>query len=114
MGLLPPSKDALRQHIYRASYQAGYLWRQSVEELDIPDLILSNGVGKQILREISNLYERIVSLPSRLRISLKLVHVRLESAKAVNLYVPMLHAYSCVNVVEVVSELFITVVLKVH
>ena len=114
MGLLPPRKDALRQHIYRASYQAGYLWRQSVEELDIPDLILSNGVGKQILREISNLYERIVSLPSRLRISLKLVHVRLESAKAVNLYVPMLHAYPCVNVVEVVSELFITVVLKVH
>ena len=35
--LLPPSKEALRQHIYRASYQAGYLWRQSVEELDIPD-----------------------------------------------------------------------------
>ena len=35
--LLPPSKDTLRQHIYRASYQAGYLWRQSVEELDIPD-----------------------------------------------------------------------------
>ena len=35
--LLPPSKDALRQHIYRTSYQAGYLWRQSVEELDIPD-----------------------------------------------------------------------------
>ena len=35
--LLPPNKDALRRHIYRASYQAGYLWRQSVEELDIPD-----------------------------------------------------------------------------
>lgn len=34
---LPPSKEALRQHIYRASYQAGYLWRQSVEELDIPN-----------------------------------------------------------------------------
>ena len=24
-------------NIYRASYQAGYLWRQSVEKLDIPD-----------------------------------------------------------------------------
>ena len=24
-------------HIYRASYQAGDLWRQSLEELDIPD-----------------------------------------------------------------------------
>ena len=33
--LLPPSKEALRQHIYRVSYQAGYLWRQSAEELDI-------------------------------------------------------------------------------
>ena len=28
--LLPPSKEPLRQHIYRASYQAGYLWRQPV------------------------------------------------------------------------------------
>ena len=112
LGLLPPSKDALRQHIYRASYQAGYLWRQSVEELDIPDLILSNGAGKQILREISNLYERIVSLPSRLRISLKLVHVRLESAKAVNVHVPMMYAYPYADVVEVVSELYITVVLN--
>ena len=35
--LLPPSKEALRQHIYRLSYQAGYLWRQPAEELDIPD-----------------------------------------------------------------------------
>ena len=25
LGLLPPSKEALHQHIYRASYQAGYL-----------------------------------------------------------------------------------------
>ena len=36
--LLPPSKEELRQHIYHAFYQAGYLWRQSVEELDTPDL----------------------------------------------------------------------------
>ena len=35
--LLTPSKEALRQHIYCASYQAGYLRRQSVEELVIPD-----------------------------------------------------------------------------
>ena len=35
--ILPASKEALCQHIYRASYQDGYLWRQSVEELDIPD-----------------------------------------------------------------------------
>ena len=34
--LLPASKEALCQHIYRASYQAGYLWRHPVEELDIP------------------------------------------------------------------------------
>ena len=33
--LLPLSKDAPRQHIYCASYEAEYLWRQSVEELDI-------------------------------------------------------------------------------
>ena len=25
--VLPPSKEALRQHIYRVSYQGGYLWR---------------------------------------------------------------------------------------
>ena len=35
--LLPSSKEALCQHIYCASCQAGYLWRQCVEELDIPD-----------------------------------------------------------------------------
>ena len=34
---LPPSKDALYQHVLRACYQAGYLWWQSVEELEIPD-----------------------------------------------------------------------------
>ena len=37
MHLLPPSKEASHQHIYGASYQAGYLWRGCVEELDIPD-----------------------------------------------------------------------------
>ena len=34
---LPPSREALYQHTLRASYQTGYLWRQSVEELEIPD-----------------------------------------------------------------------------
>ena len=34
---LPPSKEALLQHVLRASYQAGYLWWQSAEELKIPD-----------------------------------------------------------------------------
>ena len=34
---LTPSKEALLQHVLRASYQAGYLWWQSVEELKIPD-----------------------------------------------------------------------------
>ena len=73
--LLPPSKEALRQHIYRASYQAGYLWRQSAEELDIPDP--GQWGWKKPLREISNLYGRLVSLLSRLRIPLKLAHLRL-------------------------------------
>ena len=57
-------------------------------------------------RKISNLYGRI---QSRLRISLKFVPVRLESAKPVNVHVPMLQVYPCVDVVEVVSELYITV-----
>ena len=43
---------------------------------------------------------------------IKLVHGRLESAKAVNVHVPMLHAYPCADAVEVVSELYITVVLN--
>ena len=34
---LPPSKEALHQHVLRASYQAGYLWWQSAEELKTPD-----------------------------------------------------------------------------
>ena len=75
-------------------------------------LTLNNGVGIQISREIFNLHGRLVNLPSRLRTSLKLAHVRLKSAKAVNVHVPMLHAYTFVNVVEVVSELYITSVLN--
>ena len=75
-------------------------------------LTLNNGVGIQISSEISNLHGRLVNLPSRLRTSLKLAHVRLKRAKAVNVHVPMLHAYTFVNVVEVVSELYITVVLN--
>ena len=35
--LSPPSKEALSEHIYCASYQAGYLLKQSVEELDISE-----------------------------------------------------------------------------
>ena len=35
--LSPPSKEALSQHIYCASYQAGYLLKQSIEELDISE-----------------------------------------------------------------------------
>ena len=34
---LPPCKEALCQHVVRASYQAGHLWWQSVEELKILD-----------------------------------------------------------------------------
>ena len=34
---LPPNINSLCQHVLRACYQAGYLWRQSVEEVDIPD-----------------------------------------------------------------------------
>ena len=34
---LPPSINSLFQHVLRASHQAGYLWRQSVEEVNIPD-----------------------------------------------------------------------------
>ena len=71
-------------------------------------LTLSNGVGKQTLREISNPYGRLVSLQSWLRISLKLVHVKLESAKDVNMHIPMLHAFLCMDVVEIVYELYIT------
>ena len=40
------------------------------------------------------------------------VHVRLESAKAVNVHKPMLDAYLFADAVEVVSELYITVVLN--
>ena len=75
-------------------------------------LILNNGVGIQISSEISYLHGRLVNLLSRWRTSLKLAHVRLESAKAVNVHVPILHAYTFVNVVEFVSELYITAVLN--
>ena len=39
-------------------------------------------------------------------------HVRLESAKGINAYVPILHDYPCADAVEVLSEVYITVVLN--
>ena len=37
---LPPSRGALREHAKRASYQAGYLWMEALENLSLPDAIL--------------------------------------------------------------------------
>ena len=34
---LPPGRDALVQHIKRACLQAGYLWRESIEDFQLPD-----------------------------------------------------------------------------
>ena len=37
MESLPPTSDALYQHALRASYQAGYVWQQSLEAFqDLP------------------------------------------------------------------------------
>ena len=34
---LPPGRDALTEHIKRACYQAGYLWRESSDNVSLPD-----------------------------------------------------------------------------
>ena len=34
---LPPSQEALIHHTKRACYQAGYLWRESIDNFDLPD-----------------------------------------------------------------------------
>ena len=34
---LPPGKDALMQHVKRAIFQVGYLWREAVSDFTIPD-----------------------------------------------------------------------------
>ena len=34
---LPPSSEPLFQHTKRACYQAGYLWNESFENIDLPD-----------------------------------------------------------------------------
>ena len=34
---LPPSREALTQHAKRACYQAGFLWKESLEDFDLPD-----------------------------------------------------------------------------
>ena len=47
---LPPTQDALTQHIKRAAYQAGYCWAQTM--IEVPELHLRlNGVGRRRLRE---------------------------------------------------------------
>ena len=73
---------------------------------------MNNGNGKNTLIEISNPYGQFVSLQPELRITLKLVLVRLESVKAVNMHEPMLYAYTFADAVEVVSEVYITVFLN--
>ena len=35
--LLPPSRETLKSHAYLLAFQSGYLWRQCVKELDIPN-----------------------------------------------------------------------------
>ena len=34
---LPPSRDALLQHTKRACYQAGYLWSETISNVELPD-----------------------------------------------------------------------------
>ena len=34
---LPPSRDQLINYTKRACYQAGYLWRESIDNFDLPD-----------------------------------------------------------------------------
>ena len=103
--LLPPSKEALRQHIYRASYQAGYLWRQSVEELDIPDPE-QWGYKKKSKGDFQPLWTT-----SQSSVTVK-NSIETCSCKTGNGHEPMLHAYPFANAVEVVSEFNITVVLN--
>ena len=43
---------------------------------------------------------------------MKHVYVRLEREKSVNVHVPLLHAYPCVDAVEVVTDIYITVILN--
>ena len=103
-----------RQNIYRASYQAGYFWRQSVEELDIPDpeQWCWKKYSKWFFQHLWTTYGQLNCIQLWLRISLRLVHVRLESAKAANVHEPMLHAHPFADAEEVVPELYITVVLN--
>ena len=35
--IVPPSKNALLQHVKRACYQAGYLWKEALSNIEIPD-----------------------------------------------------------------------------
>ena len=34
---LPPSREALSQHVKRSCYQAGYLWQESLSDLSLPE-----------------------------------------------------------------------------
>ena len=103
--LLPPSKEALRQHIYRASYQAGYLWRQSAEELDIPDPG-QWGWKKNSKGDFQPLWTTTQSSVTAEN------SIETCSSKTGNVHEPMLHVYPFVDAVEVVSELYITVLLN--
>ena len=77
---LPPSKDALHQYLLRACYQAGYLWQQSLEEIDIPDPGEGDGSFTQI-HSFFSLCGQLISNQLLWNILQRHVLVKLESAK---------------------------------
>ena len=69
---LKPSREALTHHTKRAGYQAGYLWRESIDNFDLPDP-KSWGWGKKVtvIMVLCGNQHKQVEMNSRL----SLVHV---------------------------------------
>ena len=110
---LPPSRDTFRQDVLRASYQSGYLWRQSVEELVIPD---PNDWGWKL--DADGAYYSPVWTTGQSSVSIKdlskLALAKLESVKVAIVEVQNYRVCRCVDVVNLVRSNLSSNDLLVH
>ena len=97
---IPPTEDALLQHVKQAAYQAGFIWGQSPENIQqLPNL--SNWGWQQIDDRWT---PRWITLPEASKSCQKLIHCGCKKAFA-NASRQTCHALHCAIVLDNVTEI---------
>ena len=107
MRSLPPSKEALHQHVLWASYKLDIYGGSLLKNYRFP--ILNNGVGSWTQwKFISNHYGQLLIHQLQLKTLLRYVLARQESAKLANVRVIIYHVFLCVAVVDLGKDDFLS------